>query len=104
MSSMVLDGAAPRSRSTDPVTSVDAGRSVNLEGSQYFVLEVLAVWGPFADHELNGFVREHGYGSWSEQRLRSARSELVEAGLVVDTGVTRKTPSGRAAKVWEVAQ
>ena len=36
----------------------------------------------------------------STQRPR--RIELVEMGLVVDSGETRKTASGRAATVWKV--
>ncbi len=34
---------------------------------------------------------------------RPRRVELVEAGLIVDSGMTRKTRSGRAATVWKVA-
>lgn len=35
---------------------------------------------------------------------RPRRVELVAAGLVRDSGRTRKTASGRAAVVWEVAR
>lgn len=108
MSSMVMDGATPRSRGTDPVTSVDAGRSVNQAFSQDYVRQTLAVFGPFADHELVEFhsVDTFGlkrFGRFSPQRLRSARAELVEAGVVemVD-GVFRLTDSGRRAHVWRV--
>jgi predicted transcriptional regulator len=34
---------------------------------------------------------------------RPRRIELVQAGLVVDSGTTRKTRSGRQAVVWSVA-
>ena len=39
MSTMVLDGGMPRSRSKDPVTSLEAGRAADLKGSQAAVLE-----------------------------------------------------------------
>ncbi len=35
---------------------------------------------------------------------RPRRIELVTAGVVRDSGTKRKTPSGRAATVWEIAQ
>lgn len=101
MSSMVMDGIA-RSRSTDPVTSVDAGRSADLAGSQEAVLLCLQMIGPRADFEIAKFFSASDY-TYSEQRLRSARSELVEAGLVEFSGIYRLTPSGRKARVWQAA-
>jgi len=101
MSSMVLDGVAARSRRTDPVTSVDAGRSVDLPGSQAAVMFGLTYLGPSADFELarSQVVGEYGY---TEQRLRSARAELVEQGVVEFSGIYRLTPRGNRTKVWQV--
>jgi len=95
MSSMVLDGAAPRSRSTDPTTSVDAGRSAKLHESQAAVLDLMR--GPYTwtQGEL-----EQGLGQWSPSRIRSAVSELVARGLVEATGETRKARYGRKARVY----
>lgn len=102
-----LDGETPNSRSTDPVTSVDAGRSVDRARSQLYVRDTLRVFGPFADHELVEFYEGDStgrkiYGSFSPQRLRSARSELVELGEVEATGEFCKTASGRRAHIWRV--
>ena len=107
MSSMVLDGVAARSRSTDPTTSVNAGRSVKVAHSQGYVAASLAVFGPMADHELVEFHAEdhmgrRAYGTFSPQRLRSARAELVEQGRVEFAGIYRLTDSGRNARVWQV--
>lgn len=47
-----------------------------------------------ADHELQALIG----GVWSTARTR--RKELERDGLVYDSGLRRKTPSGRAAVVW----
>lgn len=39
---------------------------------------------------------------FKEQRIRTARSALVERGLVRMAGYYRLTSSGRRAQVWEV--
>lgn len=100
MSSMVLDGATPRSRSTDPITSVDAGRAADLPGSQAMVLELLEDLGACTDYELEDNLKDY----YSPQRVRTARSELVEQGLVEYTGTTRISQRGRQrkhrARVW----
>lgn len=108
MSSMVMDGVAARSRSTDPTTSVDAGRSVRVAHSQQYVRDTLDVFGPFADHELVEFYEADGYGQrmygrFSPQRLRSARAELVEQGRVEFADELCLTPSGRKARIWKTA-
>lgn len=96
MSSMVLDGVSPRSRSTDPVTSVDAGRAANLYDSQAEVLECLKSHGD----QTQGEIEQCFVGFWSPSRIRSAVSELEHLGLVEATGETRKTRYGRAARVY----
>lgn len=96
MSSMVLDGSAPRSRSTDPVTSVDAGRAANLHRSQAAVLEAFDLMGELTQPELEALLDT----AWSPSRIRSAVSELVELGLVEATGETRPTRYGRQAQVY----
>lgn len=95
MSSMVLDGASPRSRSTDPTTSVDAGRAANLHASQDAVLNHMRGGGTWTQGEL-----ENAFSEWSPSRIRSAVSELVELGLVEHTGETRLTRFGRKARVY----
>ncbi|QAB17515.1 hypothetical protein Leucomu_05890 [Leucobacter muris] len=103
---MALDGDMPRSRSTDPTTSVDAGRSVQVVHSRDYVLQTLRVFGPMADHELVAFHEvdaqgRYTFGIFSPQRLRSARAELVSLGHVESIeNLFRKTSSGRRAHVW----
>lgn len=96
MSSMVLDGASPRSRSSDPVTSVDAGRAAKLHESQRAVHErLLCLDFGATQGELEGMLPE-----WSPSRIRSAVSELEAKGLVEFTGEMRPTRYGRQARVY----
>lgn len=98
MSSMVLDGASPRSRATDPVTSVDAGRAAKLHESQVAVLDLMRGFGVefgWTQGELEGRL-----GEWSPSRIRSAVSELEAKGLLERTGETRPTRYGRQARVY----
>jgi len=48
----------------------------------------------FTDHEMQDMLQMNP----STQRPR--RIELVEQGWVVDSGITRRTPSGDKAAVW----
>jgi SOS-response transcriptional repressor LexA len=93
--SMVLDGASPRSRKSDPVTSVDAGRAADLHGSQAAVLDLMR--GPYTWTQAE---LERGIDRWSPSRIRSAVSELEARGLVEWTGETRPTRYGRQARVY----
>ena len=95
MSTMALDGLMPRSRKSDPVTSVDAGRAADLSGSQAAVLDFMRSGGAWTQGDL-----EIAFQEWSPSRIRSAVSELVEAGLVEWTGDTRPTRYGRKARVY----
>lgn len=95
---MVLDGEAPRSRSTDPVTSQEAGRAANLQGSQLRVLGMLEAYGPKAQFELENMIDEY-----SPSRVRSAVSELAHKNLVEVVGETT-TKYGRLAQVWGVVE
>jgi len=96
MSSMVMDGVMPRSRKSDPVTSVDAGRAAKLHDSQAYVLEFMrrepVEW-------TQGELETH-FTDWSASRIRSAVSELVSMGLVEKTGGTRRTRYGRKAELY----
>lgn len=92
----VLDGPTPRSRATDPVTSVDAGRSADLCRSQAVVLAAMRARGVgVTQQELEEYLP-----GLSPSRVRSAVSELAERGLVEATDETRPTKYGRAARVW----
>ncbi|QIK63802.1 hypothetical protein G7068_11850 [Leucobacter viscericola] len=101
MSSMVLDGAAPRSRASDPVTSVEAGRSADLTGSQDAVFSWFEIKPEWTQSELERAMR---FSSWSPSRIRSAVSELQAMGLVETTGKTRETKYGRQARVYRAVK
>ena len=91
-----------RARRNDPITSYEAADSSNLAESSAAVLAILATepdgmadWEIELDHEAEG-------GKYTGQRLRTARHELVESGLVEDAGTFSQTLSGRRCKVWRL--
>lgn len=91
-----------RTRRSDPVTSHEAADSNDTAGSRAEVLRLLTTLGPLADHEL---VAAHDFNDtahYTPQRLRTARHELTENGLVVETGYYHLTNTRRRAKVWEL--
>lgn len=85
-------------RLTDPDTSHAAAASVNVRRSQQQVLALLRE-GPATDQHLATRAYERGL-TISPSGLRSRRHELVDAGLVEDTGLRERLPSGRHAAVW----
>lgn len=98
---------APRARESDLVTSHEAADSNDVHGSRACVIRLLQWKGALADHELVALHDEHetGFGmpNYTAQRLRSARSELVELGQVeVVPGEYRKTDKNRRAQVWRI--
>jgi hypothetical protein len=90
-------------RWTDPETSHDAAASldpITLTSIQAKVLDVLQTRGPRPDVEL--VILYHArYGSAGESTIRTRRRELVDLGLVRDTGERVVLQSGRHAIVWE---
>jgi len=92
-----------RARATDPDTSHEAARSVsNLRLSQESVLKVLRLI-PMTDVEMARIYHSSiDVPLQSDSGLRTRRKELVDLGLVRDSGHRRKLPSGRSAIVWEV--
>jgi hypothetical protein len=103
---LFYDNDSPRARQSDPVTSHRAADGNNVSGSREVVLRVLRIYGPLADHEL---VARHHWEvvgtllpKYTEQRLRTARAELVESGFVQFTGEYRMTASNRRTQVWSL--
>lgn len=92
----------PRARRTDPETSHEAAASVdNITATQSFVLQALKK--PRTDPQLIEAYRQLKKAPpASESGIRTRRSELVEKGLVVDSGTRSRTPFGRKAIVWSV--
>lgn len=98
---------SPRARLSDPDTSHEAADSTTNKraASQAEVIRILTEFHMLADHQI---VQAHQAiqerigedPKFSPQRLRTARHELVEFGLVKFTGLYTLTPSGRRARVW----
>ena len=89
-----------KARNFDPKTSHDAAASVdNITATQEYVLKALRK--PRADVELVEVYRRFKTSPRaSESGIRSRRAELVDRGLVVDTGKRVRLESGRFAIVW----
>jgi hypothetical protein len=96
--SLPLVRAEQLSRRDDPDTSFQAGQSilVKLPVLQEEVLRVLRLAGKdgFTDWELEQKLGSHG------STYRSRRSELVAAGLVVDSGRKRVNVGKTKRIVW----
>lgn len=96
-----------RTRSTDPATSHQAAATVHMNGRHAAVLDSFRRHGPMTDEQLHVAyerdVEDHGVPAQSDSGLRTRRHELVEAGLLVDSGERAPTVAGRDAIVWGVA-
>lgn len=80
-------------RFSDPETSRSA-QPANTGQCRLEVLEILSAEA-LPDHELVTLITR-----FSPSSVRTRRHELVEAGLVVDTGRRVLTPAGRMSIVW----
>jgi hypothetical protein len=87
-------------RWTDPSTSHEAAESVdNITETQRYILKALKR--PRPDVELVEAYRNLKTAPRaSESGIRSRRAELVDRGLVIDTGKRVRLDSGRYAIVW----
>lgn len=101
----------PFARITDMDTSWQAAASVqNISATQTAIMKLLATM-PMTDQQLIEFYQqqirfgadERDFPRASESGIRSRRAELVELGLIKDTGERIKLASGRNAAVWAVA-
>lgn len=87
-----------RARSTDPEPSHEAAERVTGEGarqSQLDVLHTLRSQGPMTDERLLDAMEFRGARS-SPSRVRTARKELMEAGLVEACGEGQTARGNRA--------
>lgn len=90
----------PRARRSDPETSHRAAAAVqNLSETKQYILNLLAEQ-PSTDFEIQDRWADAGLPIISPSGLRTRRAELVEEGLLVDSGQTRLGPTGRAFTVW----
>lgn len=84
---------------TDSDTSREAASKI-APHTQYLVRKIaqLLTNGPRACFEVEQLL------DMSHQTASARMTEMREAGLIVDTGERRKTPTGRNAIVWKLAQ
>lgn len=91
--------SGPVARRTDPQTSWDAARSItDLRKSQQIILGCIIAYGPISDEDIHACLKEP---PMSTSGARTRRKELVDKGLVRDSGHRDKTASGRATILWE---
>jgi len=87
-------------RRWDPLTSWEAAGSLTPEAigrAQLLVWRTLQDHPPMTDDELVDLLA----GELSPSGIRTRRAELVDLGLVRDTGRRVRLRSGRRAIVWE---
>lgn len=98
-------------RTTDPWTSREAAESLSrdrLRETQAAVLHAFRIMGPM-HHEwlITAYARHRKDEGWPEQSqsgLRTRTKELVDGGLLEDTGRVVILGSGRASKIWQLCQ
>lgn len=97
----------PRARTTDPVTAHEAADSISpeaREASEVWVLATLAEHGPMSDGDVwDWYVLFGPADNWSDSRLRTARSQLVRKGLVIEADKNGLSRAGRRVARWAVA-
>lgn len=101
-----MTAAVARARTTDPDTSHAAALSLSshaIRDTQQEVLDVLREYGPLTDRSILAILWNTKGKTQSPSGLRTRRSELVDLGLVVDTGRRNTAPSRRQEIVWAAA-
>jgi hypothetical protein len=92
----------PSARTLDPDTSHQAAATVTaLNDKQQAVLDVFHTYGPLTDEDLENAYDVTGGPQQSESGLRTRRHELVEQGLIRDSGRREPSSAGRQSIVWE---
>lgn len=96
--------AEAHARRADPATSHAAAASLTpdrLRASQAEVLNLLRQGGPMCDQAIDAAALVW-HTKQSTSGLRTRRRELVDAGLVEDSGLRDTLPSGRKSVVWRL--
>ncbi|CAB5218844.1 hypothetical protein UFOVP226_3 [uncultured Caudovirales phage] len=99
-----LDLFGAHARATDPQTSHEAARTVNVTRGQQIVLNEFLMYHEMTDEQLIQALKIR-MGSCPDAKLsdsgaRSRRAELVAIGILKDTKKTTTTASGRRTTVW----
>ena len=89
-------------RRGDPATSWEAAESVDhIRESQSIVLAVIRTYGPMTDTDIMRVLSEGDYGrTFTPSGARTRRSELVDMGLVIDSGQRKRLVTGRRSILW----
>jgi hypothetical protein len=90
-------------RRFDPTTSLLAAASVDLTKGQKIVMAAFRVTPSMTDDELIAQVGRLNL-KLSPSGCRSRRKELVELGILRDSGTKALTASKRTTTVWELVQ
>ena len=88
----------PAARRTDPDTSHAAAASITPGRTERMILSLLYPALILTDDEICELL-----GSLHPPTVKSARSRLTKAGLLVDTGERRPSNRGRDQIVWRLA-
>ena len=99
-----LDLFGAHARTTDPQTSHQAARSVNVTRGQQIVLNEFLMYHQMTDEQLIEALKIR-QDSCPDARLsdsgaRSRRAELVTIGILKDTGHRTTTAAGRKTTIW----
>ena len=88
--------AKKRARFTDPPTSraAAAGSRENAKAQRRMIMVYLSREGPHTADEIDAAI------GWRPTTAGRRTGELARNGRIVDSGVTRRTRSGRRAVVW----
>ena len=94
---LAIDFAPRRARRRDPATSHDAAaHAVTFAGEHcQRVLAGLRALGRAGAEQIGQAIGMEPYA------VRKRTAELERAGLIRDTGATRKTATGRSERIWE---
>lgn len=101
----------PGYRPTDPETSREASAAaqseLKLRMQQTLLLKLISDHGPLTHAALWSIVCDTPNDTpppMSQSGMRTRCSELVDMGLVVDSGKRERLPSGRRAILWGVVR
>ena len=91
---------APKSRATDPVTSLLASKSLkpHMHRLHTVCLEKFKLYGPMTDEQLEECP---GFDEYAPSTVRKRRCELAEMGLIVPAG-NKQNKRGRMMIVWRL--
>ena len=99
-----LDLFGAHARTTDPQTSHEAARTVNVTRGQQIVLNEFLMYHEMTDEQLIEALKIR-QGSCYDAKLsdsgaRSRRAELVAIGILKDTGRRTTTAANRKTTIW----